>query len=77
MITQRDLSRFVARLRARLETGAATYGNTSFTRPAVELIDEIQQEVEDIAGWGLLLWIRLDRLRSRVEQVEHLGGTDG
>ena len=69
-----DLNRFVARLRARLVAGAATYGNTSFDRPAVELVDEIQQELEDVSGWSLLLWIRLERLRTRVTQ---LGGTDG
>lgn len=72
-----DLDRFVQRLRARLEAGAANYGDASFTRPAAELVDEIQQEVEDIAGWGLLLWIRLDRLRGAVEQHELGGGSHG
>ena len=67
------LDRFVQRLRARLVAGAATYGNRSFTRPAAELVDEIQQELEDVAGWGLLLWIRLERLRGAVERIE-LGG---
>ena len=70
-----DLDRFVQRLRARLEAGAATYGNTSFTRPAAELVDEIQQELEDVCGWSLLLWIRLERLRGVVEQHE-LGGEE-
>ena len=69
-----DLDRFVQRLRARLVAGAATYGNRSFTRPAAELVDEIQQELEDVAGWGLLLWLRLERLRGVVDQLEHLGG---
>lgn len=69
-----DLDRFVQRLRARLVAGAATYGNRSFTRPAAELVDEIQQELEDVCGWSLLLWIRLERLRGAVDQLEHLGG---
>ena len=69
------LDRFVARLRARLEAGAATYGDRSFTRPAAELVDEIQQELEDVCGWSLLLWIRLERLRGVVEQHE-LGGKE-
>ena len=60
------LDSFVARLRARLITGAATYGDASFTRPAPELVDEVQQELEDVAGWSLLLWIRLERLKQTV-----------
>ena len=68
---------FVGRLRARLKAGAKTYGNTSFTRSAADLVDEIQQEIEDVAGWGLLLWIRLERLRGAVERVEPPGGRDG
>ena len=71
------LDRFVDRLRARLEAGAATYGNTSFTRPAAELVDEVQQELEDVCGWSLLLWIRLERLRGAVEQHELEGEEHG
>jgi hypothetical protein len=71
-----DLDRFVARLRKRLIKGAETYGDSSFARPAAELVDEIQQELEDVAGWGLLLWIRLERLRGRVEQLRD-GGEHG
>ncbi len=71
-----DLARFMDRLGARLMRGAEVYGNASFERPAAELVDEIQQELEDVCGWGLLLWIRLERLRGRVERVEHEGGIE-
>jgi hypothetical protein len=70
------VDRFVARLRARLIAGAAIYGNASFTRPAPELVDEVQEELEDVCGWSLLLWIRLERLRQSVEATGQ-GGTDG
>ena len=72
-----DLAPFVVRLRTRLEAGAKTYGNASFTRPTLELVDEVQQELEDVAGWSLLLWIRLDRLRSRVARIDETGGCNG
>ena len=72
-----DLDRFVARLRQRLVRGTATYGDTSFTRPGAELVDEVMQEIEDVCGWSLLLWIRLDRLRGAVERVMQPGGEDG
>lgn len=73
-MTQRDtdFARFVVGLRRRLEAGARTYGNASFRRPAVELIDELQDEVTDIAGWGWILWRRLDRLRADVERLGNL-----
>ena len=71
-----DLERFVQRLRARLVAGAATYGDASFTRPAAELVEEVQQELEDVCGWSLLLWIRLERLRARVEQLGTEGGNN-
>lgn len=63
------IDRFVARLRARLDAGAATYGDISFTRPPAELVDEIQQELEDVCGWSLLLWIRLERLKAGVAEL--------
>lgn len=68
-----DLDRFVARVRARLEVGATIYGDSTFLRPTAELVDELMQEVQDIAGWGLLLWIRLDELRGRIESVRKKG----
>lgn len=71
-----QVDRFTERLRTRLITGAATYGDTSFTRPSPELVDEIQQELEDVCGWSLLLWIRLERLKQSVDAKEQ-GETDG
>ena len=75
--TASELDRFVARLRARLAAGATTYGDASFDRHAIDLVDEIQQELEDVCGWGLILWLRLDRLRGRVERFGAKGGGDG
>ena len=72
-----NLNRCVARLRQRLVEGAATYGGVSFTRPAAELVDEIQQELEDVCGWSLLLWIRLDRVRRSAARVGDNGGEHG
>lgn len=63
-LPSRNLDRFIARLRQRLAAGAREYGDVSFTRPAAELIDEIQQELEDVCGWAFILWLRLDRQRA-------------
>jgi hypothetical protein len=71
------LDRFVTRVRARLSVGERDYGDASLRRPAAELVDELQQEVEDIAGWGLILWVRLERLRGAVQRLEGQGGRHG
>lgn len=64
-----DLDRFVTRLRARLVAGAREYGDASFQRPDVELIDEVQRELADVCGWSLILWIRLDRLHGALRHL--------
>lgn len=76
-ISEAALQHFVSRLRARLDAGAATYGDVSFTRPAVELVDEVMQELEDVCGWSLILWLRLEVLRGRVGQLGDEGEQNG
>jgi len=71
------LDRFVARLRPRLAAGAATYGDVSFRRPAAELLDEVQQELEDVCGWSLILWVRIEELRQRVATAAQGGTREG
>lgn len=61
---------YVDRVRARMEAGAKTYGDTSLRRPRAELLTEIQEELEDVAGWAALLWFRLERLRPGIEAAE-------
>lgn len=53
---------FTARLRERLEAGRQTYGDISFQRPREELIEEICQELLDVAGWAFILYCRIDNL---------------
>lgn len=53
---------FAARIRGRLEVGKREYGDSSFRRPMVELVGEIQEELLDVAGWAFILYSRLERL---------------
>lgn len=71
------LDRFVVRLRARLAAGAREYGNSSFNRPGAELVDEMMQELEDVCGWALLLWVRLDRVHRPANTLDEKEGIDG
>ena len=76
MIREEDITTFVGLLRERLRVGALQYGDTSFRRPLNEVIGEVEQELLDVAGWGLIAWTRLRRLREGVQRIEQ-GGTDG
>ena len=76
-LLESDIGAFIARLRERLDAGAKQYGNSSFSRPPGELLSEIQDELVDTAGWGLLLWARIARLRERVERLDAAGSNDG
>ncbi len=64
-----DADRFTAlsdRVAARLEKGRETYGDRSFDRPPDELVDEVEEELLDVAGWGFILWCRMESLRARI-----------
>jgi hypothetical protein len=65
-----DIDRYLIRLRARLEAGAAEYGDLSFQKTTPTLLDEIQQELEDVSGWAFILWAKIDRLRRAAETVQ-------
>lgn len=64
---------FERRVAARLERGAVDYGDVSMHRPAVDLIDEIQQELEDVTGWSALLWLRLENIKAKAQKVDPAG----
>ena len=67
---QADWERFAAKVHARLVQGERVFDNKSLDKANIDLVDEIQQELEDIAGWGVLLWIRLERVKTLAKQLE-------
>ena len=50
-------------VRDRLEQGKTEYRDRSFSRDSAELLEELQQEALDLAGWGFVLWHRLEQMR--------------
>ena len=66
-LLQQHLATFLERTTRRLEEGARVYGGASLRAPSSVLLTEIQQELEDVAGWSVLLWSRLERLRAGLE----------
>lgn len=49
--------------------GFAVYGDISFTRSPKELIEELQSECLDLAGWGMILWERLNQIKKGAKKV--------
>lgn len=64
------VDRFLARLQARMVQGRIEYGDRSFRRPACDLIDEVQQELEDVSGWSAILWSRLEHIKERLRAAK-------
>ena len=61
---------FASCVAKRLEVGAREYGDRSFSRAPAELVAEMQDEALDVAGWGFVLWCRLQRMREALEGLE-------
>lgn len=60
---------FVAALNRRLDAGALTYGERSFSRSPGALLGELEQEALDLAGWGFVLWQRIQRARAAAARL--------
>ncbi len=56
---------FLAELIKKLDQGAKEYGERSFERPERELLEELQLECLDLAGWGYILWERIERVKNK------------
>lgn len=50
----------------RLHVGQQVYGDASFRKSTGDLLDEIQQECVDLAGWGYVLWLKCEQLREKL-----------
>jgi hypothetical protein len=51
----------------RLQQGEITYHNRSFSLNPDKLIDEINQELADVAAWAFVLHARLQQVRQALE----------
>lgn len=65
--------RFEERVAQRLSAGAVEYEDQSIRRPAAELVDEVQQELEDVCGWAAILWLRLENVKAKANAVDPSG----
>ena len=59
---------FVA-VRARLRQGEREYGGRSFSADPRVLLEEIRDELRDVAGWAFILDCRLERVAAAFDRV--------
>jgi len=64
------LPKYRRRQDQRFDDGRREYGDGSFHFPALRLIDEVQQEIEDTGNWSIIEWTKLEALK---ETLEHIG----
>jgi hypothetical protein len=67
--TQNDWNTFRTAVQTKLEAGEAAYGDKSFSKTPESLIEELQQECLDLAGWGFVLFTRLERAREALRSA--------
>jgi hypothetical protein len=65
-----DFPEYVKQLFARLRKGADAYGDSSFELDPQRVTGELSQEALDIAGWGFILWCRIQDLERKLKDAE-------
>jgi hypothetical protein len=63
------LEEFFARIRGRMEKGNDSYQDRSFSADLIKLANEVQEEVLDIAGWGFILWRRIENTKDQLTRI--------
>jgi len=66
---------FMEAIKKRLKAGKREYGDCSFTCPASEIAEEIEEELLDVAGWAFFLWLRIRRMRKSFIKGSALNST--
>jgi hypothetical protein len=70
MIYKKHFKQFVKELDKKMLKGFKEYGDVSFNRKSEDLVGEIEQELLDICGWSLILWVHLNELKLKVKKHE-------
>lgn len=68
---QAAFEQVVTRVERRLILGAEHYGDASLLTPLGASVDEIQEEIEDVLGWAVILWVKMERVRKGLIAMPH------
>lgn len=56
----KDMSEFIDGIAKRLDEGANEYGDKSYSKDNVELLEEVRQELYDIPGWLTIFQVKIE-----------------
>lgn len=59
---------FATELCEKLARGHLEYGDVSFDRDARLLLKELQAEALDLAGWGFVLWVKIEKITTALDE---------
>lgn len=58
---------FAELVRAKLARGQVVFEDRNFSKNAVDLMHEVQEELVDVMGWSFLVWSRLQAMSEALE----------
>lgn len=65
---EHEFNDFVYALEARLDAGEQEYGDSSFSKHPLVLVQEIQEELLDVANWAFILYSRMSSIKDELEE---------
>lgn len=75
MKRREQLDCFLGAVERRMERAEQTFGDRSYSRDPLDLLREVKEELEDVAGWASILWARprLDEMESALGAISSGG----
>lgn len=67
--TQQEWNVFKTAMQAKLEAGEQAYGDASFSKTPDSILAELQAECLDLAGWGFILYTRIEKARDALRKA--------
>jgi hypothetical protein len=65
--TYAEMEVYIDKLKGRMKAGHEEYGDVSFSKDPEETIEELQEELLDVSGWGFILWQRLEIMKEALK----------
>ena len=69
MTYKKYFKQFINKLDKKMLEGYKEYGDVSFNLKSIDLVGEIEQELLDICGWSLILWVHLNEIKKKSKKL--------